>query len=420
MIVELREPAGNSPDKTRLFIVSIGTDGRVGPSSTVDLGNRAQLWDVNHGLWAIDREGVVKLDPAGGAPVRVVSVGTPLAGLGPTTPTRWEFARDLDHDGVPELLVPSQGRLLAFAPDGGGRGGIPFASEGMMSIEKSAGGSVFSASSRLPGMAVCDVDGDGIDDILLPSHATAAVYFTAPNLGARAATVNLPMDLEPRDLPPRPGEVKRTIADIWFQDLNGDKRADIAVDRWVTNGGFFGATAEIIFAPGNGSGFGSPTTLITTSAAFGVEPQDIDGDGDMDFVMREVDVGMGNLARALVSKAVRVQLSAFVMNNNVYATKTVPLRGMTFPLEPPDRLQGELADVDGDGKLDLVTNDAEDRIRVYRGTTGGMEDTPAIDVPLKMPPGDDILFTHDVTGDGHADILVWGPGQPTATLIRAQ
>lgn len=420
LVVELRTPAGNAPDKVTLFIVSVGADGRVGGSTSVELGNQPTLWDVNHGLWAIDKDGVRKFDVGTGTSARVASVPTPLAGLGPSTPSRWEFARDLDHDGTPELLVPSQGRLLAFEPDGGGRGGIPFASEGALGVEKVAGASVLTTSARLPGLAICDVDGDGVDDIVLPAHKSAAVYFTAPNLGARAATIALPIDLEPRELPPKPGEVKRTIADIWFQDLNGDNKADIAIDRWVTNGGFFGATAEILFAAGNGSGFGPVTTLTTSAAGFGVEPRDIDGDGDQDFVLREVDVGMGNLARALVSKAVRVQLSAFVFAGSAYGAKTTPLRGMTFPLEPPDRLQNELADVDGDGKLDVVTNDAEDRIRVYRGKTGGMEESASIDVPLKMPPGDDILFTHDFTGDGHAEILVWGPGQPTATLIRAQ
>jgi hypothetical protein len=76
------------------------------------------------------------------------------------------------------------------------------------------------------------------------------------------------------------------------------------------------------------------------------------------------------------------------------------------------------ADIDGDGRIDLVTNDGGDRVRVYRGHDGLVDDTPLADLPIVIPEGRDPVFVHDVTGDGRAEIFVWGRrGEPAALLV---
>jgi hypothetical protein len=192
------------------------------------------------------------------------------------------------------------------------------------------------------------------------------------------------------------------------------------VQRLVLTGSWFGATAELSWARGRGDGFGALATLPVNAAAFGVTLVDAEGDHDRDFLAPVADVGIGTLARALVARSVRVDLSLFRMDAGVFQPP-VTLRTLAFPLESPDRLQVDLsADVDGDGRLDLVTNDGEDRVRVYRGKAGGVEATAAWDQPIVVPLGDNTLFVHDLTGDKHAEVLVWGPKEKAATLLRAQ
>ncbi|HNC97412.1 MAG TPA: hypothetical protein PKW90_14880, partial [Myxococcota bacterium] len=75
-------------------------------------------------------------------------------------------------------------------------------------------------------------------------------------------------------------------------------------------------------------------------------------------------------------------------------------------------------DVNGDGRRDLVTNEGEDRVRVFAGTAEGLSSAAILDQELRVPVGNDTLFVHDLTGDKAAEILVWGPNEATATLIR--
>ncbi len=418
LLVVSRTPRPGVPDTVKLTVLHFGESGVLSGRHELDLGSRPLLWDADHGLWALDREGLLRLDPAGGAPTRIAKFPTVLAALGPTTPAWAPIAHDLDGDGAPELVAWSAGRFLAFRRDGTALGGINAPAEGTLSVDWSTGGASTNATLSPPSLAVADLDGDKKPDLLLPSGARIGAYYSAETIGARAASLALPLDLEPPEESPKPGETRRRISGVWIEDLDGDGKADLAVQRLVLNGSWFGATAEIAWAKGRGDGFGALVVLPVNAAAFGVELLDLDGDGDKDFVAPVVDIGIGTIARALLAKSARVDLSLFRMDGGAFQAP-VTLRTFGFPLESPGRFQAALkADVDGDGRIDLVTNDAEDRVRVYRGKVGGLESVVAFELPIRVPIGDDTLFVHDLTGDGRAEIVVWGPKEANATVVR--
>lgn len=403
------------PESVKLTILSLGDTGAVTKKQEVDLGTRALLWDVDHGVWLLDGTGLVRH----GAEQTRIKFPTALQGLSPASPRHADLTHDLDGDGVPELVAWSAGRYVAYRADGGPLGSVAAPAEGTLGGDWETGGARTSYTLTPPPLAVADLDGDGRRDLLLPSGATLAAYFTGDNVGARAATIPLPLDLEPREEDPKPGETRRRVSAVWLDDIDGDGRTDLGVQRTVLAGTWWGATAELSWAKGRGDGFGPLATIPVNAAAFGVELVDLDGDRDKDFVAPVVDVGIGTVARALVAKSARVDLSLFRNDAGTFATPAKVLRVFAFPLEQPDRFQGVLdADVDGDGRLDLVTNDGEDRVRVYRGVSGGLEATPAHDTPVRVPVADDTLFVHDLTGDGRAEIVVWGPGERTGTVLR--
>lgn len=418
LVVVSRTPKPGAPATVKLTLLHFAPNGALAGRHEIDLGSRPTLWDIDHGLWGLDREGLVRLDPAGGAPTRVAKFPTALASLGPTTPAWAPLAHDLDNDGTPELVAWSAGKYLAFRADGTSFGGIPAPAEGAFQLDWSTGGAATNATLSPPPLAVGDLDGDGKQDLLLPSAARLAAYFTGDAIGARAATLTLPLDLEPPEEDPVPGETRRRVAAVWLEDIDGDTKIDLGVQRIVLAGSWFGATAELLWAKGRGDGFGALQTIPVNAAAFGVELRDLDGDGDKDFVAPVVDVGIGTIAQALVARKVRVDLSLFRMGPSGFAPAQA-LRVFGFPLEQPGRFQATFEkDVDGDGRIDLVTNDAEDRVKVYRGKDGGLEAQAAWDVPMRVPTGDDTLFVHDLTGDGRAEIIVWGPKERSATVLR--
>jgi hypothetical protein len=421
LILSARYPAGDAPDKVRLTILHFTTSGTLEARVDIELGNKASLWDTGDkdhgGLFVQDKDGI--LSYTGATPTRIVQHTTPLSVMGPTTPVHAEFVRDITGDKQPEFILYSSGRLRFFGLDGSELGTTPATAEGRLGSSWATGAQGLTLSLLPPPFLAADVDGDGIRDLLLPSKTRAQVAFGGAQPGARGASLSLPLDLEPRDTPLKPGETRREILAVWFEDIDNDKKIDLVVERLVSTGSFFGSTAEFLVARGTGTGFSSLPTLTTPSAAFGVELVDFDGDGDLDLLVPEVDVGMGNLARALVSKVVQISLKLYRFESGGYSSPTT-IRVANFPFEQDGRFQLSMTeDFDGDGKIDLITNDGEDRVRVYRGTGTGLESTVAWDTPLKVPLANNSLFAHDLTGDGKAEIIVWGPGETTAKLLRA-
>lgn len=420
LIFVSRPKAGSAPDKTTLVFVSLDAAGAVRWRKELALGNKPLAWDATGGLYGLDREGLVRLSFEGGEATRVAKFTTPFAGLGSTTPVRADLTHDLTGDELPELLTWSNGKFLAYRTDGTALGSFAAAGEGTISGDWESGGAMLTATQRPPPLVVADMDGDGRNDLLLPDGDVLKVAYTgASALGERSATVGLPVDLSPmEDLVS--GETHREPSGVWFQDFDGDKRADLLVQMLVFNGTWFGATTELVFAKGLGSGFGAATTIPLNAAVFNVDVLDADNDGDRDIIAWTAEVDFGNLARALVSRKARMDMKLLAMDNGRFGTPTL-LRSFDWPLEAPDTLHIQAsADVDGDGRLDLVTDDGLAMVRVYRGQSGGISSTPTWSHSLTVPKGDDSIFVHDLTGDGKAEIVVWGKNLAAATVLRVQ
>ena len=388
------------------------------------LGNEALAWDVWGGLWALDGDGLVRLDPDGGAPERVATLPTAMAGLGPATPVKDRFARDLDHDGEPELLVHSGGRYHAFAVDGTALGSIPAPATGALESGDDQGGSALQVTRQSPSFAVADVDGDGLDDLVLPRGRTLWVGFTGPEaIAVRQATLELPVDLDPReDRQRRKDQERRRITSVWLQDLDGDGRMDLGLHQMVIAGSWFGTTAELVFARGTGTGFLDPQIVRCDTASFFARALDADGDGDVDLLIPQMDTGLTALARALVSKALPVDLDLFQLDGGHYQGAPTTLMEVSQQVEGSDGpwwVYADTSDVDGDGLPDLVRHEGQDTLEVYLGGGRFDEGRPAWSMELAMPEHGDLLV-HDVTGDGRAEVLLWGPRAPSGTLLLPQ
>ena len=266
---------------------------------------------------------------------RIGALRTPLGGLGPTTPTAADVAVDLDGDGIAEVLVYGEGAYHVFTADGADLGSVPARSEGGLASRNQAGGTAFQSAARWPSVAVADADGDGRADLLLPRGAELTVHFTGPEgVGLRRAKWALPMDLEPpKDRGEKEAGERRELEAAWFQDIDGDQRVDLLIHRWILDGSWFGARAEVLFCRGTGTGFSAPQPIEMEHAGMEVLLVDMDGDGDKDLIVPQVDLGPSNLARALLSKKVQVQVDLFLYGTGGYAQEAITLRRVPWPIE---------------------------------------------------------------------------------------
>ncbi len=434
------------PPAASLTIVRAGTPGT---PRTVALGNKplflttAPVGSPGPALWALGTGAWEAWPTAPAADHFVAPPGSlisrsPLAQLGRATPTFAELVHDLfpaaGAGWSPARIAWNQGAYMCSrsvitsgvnGPDVS-CGSVPAPARGELNPGWNQGGQVLATALTPPPLAVGDADGDGVSDLLIPDGKSLAVYFStasgpagAPEVGVRAATWPLPVNLAPDEGPRTKGETRRDVGAVWFDDMDGDHKIDLGLLRYVTDGSFFGATAEWLYARGTGSGFSAVQTVALPSAAFGAKLVDIDGDGDKDLIAGLVDVGMANLGRALISRFVRADLTVLKLDAGRYGSPT-SLHPVTFPLESPDGFHIDFqSDVDGDKHIDLVA--AEDgEVRVYRGTaqSPGMESSPHWSQALDVPEGDGTLVTKDLDGDGRAEIIVWGKDAGKIWILR--
>lgn len=124
-------------------------------------------------------------------------------------------------------------------------------------------------------------------------------------------------------------------------------------------------------------------------------PNDVDGDGCADVVVRAQDQVVVLSGRADLSQADDPSVSAFL------ATPS-----------PGDTVQAlESADIDGDGHLDLVVSSSrqgEDEagdVSVFPGSADGLTTRP-LNEPLTLEDSTAVIAAGDVNGDGYADIVL--------------
>lgn len=294
---------------------------------------------------------------------------------------------DIDGDGAVELLPGGFGTLRAYSYAGAGR----FASREL-------------SAAWGPSPSLVDVDLDGDLDIARPGWTSTVELLVNDGSGQFS---------ERRSI-----HSCETGIDAAFGDLNGDHALDFVATRLgsglcvtlATQPGLFAARRPVplpwnrlhvvgdldsdgiddVVAFGAGGhfesyvndglgGFDLRWRAHLPASTFRTQLVDLDGDGDRDWVGRLEDAaqslftcandGSGRFATAVVS--------------------ALPLLG-----------EEHLADIDGDGRADLVA--AAVPIRVWRGDGLGGFGSPVATPPAGYPRAADL---GDLDGDGRADLV---------------
>ena len=186
-------------------------------------------------------------------------------------------------------------------------------------------------------------------------------------------------------------------SDVAIGDLDGDGKPDLAVPN-------FNATTVSVFRNISSSGAISLTAKVDFTAGtapWGVDLGDTDGDGELDLVATSRSSTIASVFRntstsGSISFAAKVDLT----------TDTNP-EGVS------------LGDLDGDGKLDIVVADkGTDRLSVFRNVSnqGGAAYEAKVDFIPSAGPED--VAIADVDGDGKADLIASHSNSSTVSIFR--
>ena len=365
-------------------------------SKKMSFSNSALIWDIENGWWGLDASGLTNVLHDH----NIVESYTWLSTLGPTTPIAADIATDLNGDGVAEVIWPEQGQWRVFSVDGHDWGSVASPVSGRLQHTESRGGFKHRVTHESASMQVVDVDGQGTKDIVLISRKEAVVTLTTDKSLDLSYRVALPIDVEPDKNFSKPGG--KELSNIWFRDINGDGQMDMAWQYWVTKDSWFGATAELGMSIGNGRSFGPSHTAQTEQAIVDVRWADWNSSGVSDLLLLGVDLGMGTLARALLSKSVSLSLFVQPISQNGFDDARI-IWTLTAPIDGSEDVDYDVGfDWTGDGLPDMLLLQGG-QLELYANQGRSISESQSAQIAVQ---GSQKLKVFD-TDNGHF-ALTWG------------
>jgi len=331
------------------------------------------------GLLLIPNAGTCPAPSFRGTPVQF-PVGRPLLTSGYNAPA---FG-DLSGDGRADLVVGVLGG--AYNP-------LRTSAENLYYMTRGDGDAWQIRSRRLLPVldvgaetvpALTDLDGDGDLDLLLankldPSDLQTSFIYRLENVGT----------------PDRPEFRMRGVMDLGrrfhaapaFGDLNGDGRIDVMMGQWGPRLGWFRGTADG-FEPVD-------TALVTITRGSNTVPTlgDLDGDGDLDLIVGESSGWLNYYRNDGGPSRPRFSLVSDEFERIHLGRRSAPL----------------LADLEGDGDLDLLVGTESSGLALFRNQGTPTMPTLVRDTAFRVPaPLLAAPAAGDLDGDGDLDLVLGG------------
>ena len=240
-------------------------------------------------------------------------------------------------------------------------------------------------------VSIADVDGDGDNDIIVATVGGKPTELYI-NPGDGVFTAVQPVQLGPSGA----SMLTPASSDVAVADVNGDGAPDIVLaNKDGRNQIYLGNPSSPGAFVGAPLMFGAPTDVSKD-----VEIADVDGDGALDLVVANDG-----------------QPNKVYYGDPALAAGSAPTYGTDPALESSigtgsaASTSVELADLNGDGHMDLVLGNSGARDEVYLGQSGSHPDLSVV-VPTLLDGLTQTadLKVGDITGDGILDILVASNG----------
>ena len=430
----LVEPA-SGPEGPQLFVVESDPAGRECFVSRYDLGEgweRRYRIALGQGVYltaVIDADsrprflvyrdqGLFALNERTAELRRVADVPSMYRGQMEEALTAVPVVQDLNGANRDDLLLPNFDgwRVVLQRPDGSFEAPMSLGPPPLMGI-----GAERNVYFRARQPYLLDQDLDGVRDLAFWSEGSFALHHLGRDGFIDAAVrfqpnlAELESDLFAMRFREEEAPEERRVLDA-VSDLDGDGTDDVVVMA-LTGKSVFGMATRFDVHLGQRSDGGlsferDPSSVIRSEGVqIDSERIDLDGDGAQEIVVTSVDFGVGTVIRALLARRVGLDLGIYRMRDGAYSDRPTISRKVTATVsfsEGAISVPAILAaDVDGDGRKDLLVQESEDEMRIFAGIDGpDLFAKRGQRMKLPLPRDREEFTVFDLDADGRDDLVL--------------
>jgi hypothetical protein len=295
---------------------------------------------------------------------------------------------DVDGDGRPDVVVAYQlGKQVSVLLNNSSPGAVSFLAK-----------TDFSCRGNSSAVAIGDIDRDGKPDIVVANFLNNNVSVLKNSTAGGGLSFAGPVDFVTGNAP----------GSLCISDLDGDGKADLVVGNYASN-----TVSVLQNQSANGtidaSTFGGKVDLPLGGAPTGLFAGDIDGDGKPDIVVSNY-----NASRNAVTILQNNSSGPGSLGSTSFAS------GVDFTTGNQPVAVG-MADLDGDGKVDMVTADYNSNsVTVLRNTSSGSISVSSLVSKTDFTTGNTPygLAVGDLDGDSKPDIVSVNDAAGTLSVLH--
>ncbi|MFC5490815.1 beta strand repeat-containing protein [Dokdonella soli] len=298
-------------------------------------------------------------------------------------------AVDVNGDGKPDLIVANGSNTVSVLLNTAAPGAA---------TPSFAAQQTFATGSLPFSVTIADVNGDGTPDLIVANYFldnTVSVLLNTTALGAATPSFATQQAFGAGSSP----------YSVTAADLNGDGQPDLIVANANDN------TVSVLLnttAPGAATpSFAAQQTFATGTSPRSVTVADVNGDGKPDLIVANYNFNFVSTVSVLLNTTAPAAATPSFATQQTFVTGSGPISVTA-------------ADVNGDGKPDLiVTNGGDNTVSVLLNTTapGAAAPSFAARKAFAAGSGSQSVTAADVNGDGKPDLIVANSGDNTVSLL---
>jgi hypothetical protein len=351
-----------------------------------------------------------------------------------STPACWDFVRDLNGDGIVEILIPSltETTILYRHPftEDWQRTDLPIPAMAEFQVANHGRYSVGMHSKGLysmPFLQVADYNEDGLQDLLAvyPDHLRVLCQDKSGKFSA-GSLEQIPLKHGKlwdgsKIQRNRLGEESLRNHLMKVVDLDSDGMLDLVAIRLSTQKSILNPESDVRIFRGKRNDNGSQTLvrfsdqpdqiLRTKGTQLVLDIQDINHDGKYDLLIPAVEIGFKNFVTMLLSRSIEVGVEVYLMAaNGTYPDKPSQLVSMNMKFHYRGGAMSpvyELADFNGDGLTDILTSQEEKRLLCFYGDPENVFDSSVSEkFNIILPQDGEKVMALEMNGDTKSDLII--------------